>query len=120
MYKYESICQIVRGSFSNVNSKDPNVLSPIVLAYIGDAVYDLFVRSYVVSIKNYTPNILHKASSKIVCAKSQAIAFSYVQNFLSEEELKIYQRGRNGHSTCPKNCNKTDYRTATGFEAFMR
>jgi len=95
--------------------------SPLVLAYIGDSVYEVYVRDRVLSLHSDMPAYkLHKISVKYVKAESQAKSIHAIEDDLSEDELSIYKRGRNAKSpTVPKNADVTDYRCATGFEALI-
>ena len=103
------------------NIKKPQLLAPLVLAYIGDSVYEVYVRSRIVSEHPDMPaGKLHKQSIKFVSAKAQSHSILNIENMLSEEELAIYKRGRNAKSaTVPKNADVTQYRQATGFEALI-
>lgn len=99
--------------------KQPKELKALTLAYMGDAVFEVFVREYVIS-KGGSPNILHKLATKYVSAKAQAKIIHYLMERLSEEEIDVVKRGRNAKShTSPKNANITDYRYSTGFEALI-
>ena len=99
---------------------DLKTYSPLTLAYIGDAVYELVIRSIIVEKGNAPVNKLHKRSSQIVKAKSQAEAAVKLMDVFTEEELVVYKRGRNTRShTMAKNADMMDYRMATGFEAVM-
>ena len=100
--------------------KKPSEYSPLVLAYIGDAVYELFIRSKLIGAANAQPSQLHKESTYFVCAESQFNAFHVIENMLSEEEMSVLKRGRNAKSqTTPKNADVTHYRYATGIEALI-
>ncbi|MCI1931375.1 MAG: ribonuclease III [Clostridia bacterium] len=97
-----------------------NDYSPLVLAYIGDAVFELIVRTLVLSFGNAPVNKLHRKSSQIVKAKSQAEMYFKIENMLSDEEMSILKKGRNAKSfTSPKNADISDYRHATGVEALF-
>ena len=99
---------------------DLKTYSPLTLAYIGDAVYELVIRSIIVEKGNAPVNKLHKRSSQLVKAKSQAEAAVKLMDVFTEEELVVYKRGRNTRShTMAKNADMMDYRMATGFEAVM-
>lgn len=100
---------------------NPSILSPLVLAYIGDGVYELFVRNKIVEqFPTTPPSKLHKLSSSHVKAHAQSNSMKAIEPILSEKELAIYKRGRNSKSaTVPKNADVTDYRRATGFEALI-
>lgn len=96
--------------------------SPLTLAYIGDAVYELIIRSMIVTQGNAPVNKMHKHSSSLVKAETQAEFIKYIleNQLLTEQEMRIYKRGRNAQSyTKAKNASVTDYRMATGFEALI-
>lgn len=97
---------------------DIRTYSPLTLAYIGDAIYDLVIRTIVVERGNTSANNLHKMTVRYVNAGIQAKMIEALQEQLSEEERTIYKRGRNAKSyTTAKNASVIDYRKATGFEA---
>ncbi|MDD6045139.1 MAG: ribonuclease III domain-containing protein [Clostridia bacterium] len=100
--------------------KEPRLLNPLVLAYIGDTVYDLYVRTNLVLTRDATAHGLHLMASKRVCAKAQAEALQRILPTLSEDEQYIFRRGRNSHmGTVPKHAQMSDYRAATGLEALL-
>lgn len=97
---------------------DIRTYSPLTLAYIGDAIYDLVIRTIVVERGNTSANNLHKKTVRYVNAVTQAQMIEALREELSEEERTIYKRGRNAKSyTTAKNASVIDYRKATGFEA---
>lgn len=99
---------------------DVRTYSPLTLAYIGDGIYDLFIRTIIVSQGNCQANKLHKRVSALVKAPRQSEMIQKIKPHLTEEELYIYKRGRNAKSnTVAKNASTADYRRATGFEAVM-
>lgn len=92
----------------------------LVLAYIGDAVYELKIREYLINSKLGKVNELHKSAINYTMAKSQAEIIDYLMNDLTEEEIEYYKRGRNtGGTHKPKNASLNEYRKATGFEALI-
>ncbi len=95
--------------------------SPLVLAYMGDCVYELYVRSRVIEEHStMPPNKLHLQTVKYVKAQAQARSIHAMLELLTEEEMAVYKRGRNSKShTSAKNASMTDYRHATGFEALI-
>ncbi len=94
--------------------------SPAQLAYAGDAVYELLVRTYILNNHDISVNKMHRLTVKFVKAKAQAYIISKIFDKLSEEEQKIVKRGRNAKVTSsPKNVDFMDYRYATGFEALF-
>lgn len=99
---------------------DIRTYSPLTLAYIGDGIFDLVIRSIVVGRGNTKANELHRKTSRIVKARTQAEMIEKLLPQLTEEEADIYRRGRNAKSpTMAKNATMADYRKATGFEALM-
>lgn len=97
----------------------PQQYSPLTLAYIGDCVYELFVRTYLISGANYHVKQLHRAATALVNAKAQSDLYLKIQDMLTDEEMSIYKRGRNTNSHPPKNANLRDYKSATGVEALI-
>ena len=94
--------------------------SPLTLAYIGDCVYDLVIKSLVINAGNKQVNKLHQETSNLVQASTQSLMMRTMQEHLTEEEHAVYKRGRNAKSVSPaKNQSITDYRRATGFEALL-
>lgn len=99
---------------------DMKTYSPLTLAYIGDAVYDLIIRSIVVERANRSVNSLHKIAIRYVNARTQARMIAVLEEYLSEEEKAVYHRGRNAKSyTSAKNASVAEYRQATGLEALF-
>ena len=92
----------------------------LTLAYIGDAVFEICVRSYLVTQKNEPVSRLHKSATGYVKAKAQSEYMKILEDKLTEDELAAYKRGRNAHpKTTAKNADVVDYRRATGFEALI-
>jgi len=99
---------------------DVRAYSPLTLAYIGDAVYEMVIRTIIVERANKAANELHKKTVKFVQAGTQAAMIMALQDVLTEDELAVFKRGRNAKSnTSAKNATITDYRKATGFEALI-
>ena len=99
---------------------DIKTYSPLALAYIGDGIFELVIRSIVVGKGNTKASQLHQHTSHIVKAASQAKMIEALEDDLTEEEADVYRRGRNAKSpTMAKNASMADYRKATGFEALM-
>ena len=97
---------------------DLRTYSPLTLAYIGDAIYDLVIRTIVVERANKSANNLHKTTVTYVNARVQAKMIDALESELTEEEIAIYRRGRNAKSyTAAKNASIIEYRKATGLEA---
>lgn len=111
---------MIRSALPAAAHKAPAQLPILNLAYIGDTVFDLYVRTMLVSDVDARVHELHLMSAKRVCAGGQAQTFRRIEPMLSEEELGIYKRGRNSHmGTVAKNASIADYRTATGLEALI-
>lgn len=101
-----------------IKGANPRELSPLVLAYIGDGVFEMLVRTMVISMGNAPVNKLHKKSREIVNCKAQSDMYFKIAGILTDEETAVFKRGRNAKSfTVPKNADLTDYKHATGLEA---
>ena len=99
---------------------DVRAYSPLTLAYIGDAVYDVVIRTVIVERANRAANELHKRTVRYVQAGTQAAMAEALAEELTEDEMAVYKRGRNAKSyTSAKNASIQDYRKATGFEALV-
>lgn len=99
---------------------DPVAFSPLTLAFIGDCVYELFVREALVAEANRPAGELHAQKVKYVSAAAQTKAYHLIEPYLTEKESSVFKRGRNAHTThTPKNMTNADYHTATGFEALF-
>ena len=101
--------------------KEARLLNPLQLALVGDGVYELFIRNYILSGNiELTAHKIHVKAIGYVKAKSQAVIMHEIEDKLTEDESYIYKRGRNAKSaTVPKNADVRDYRMATGFEALV-
>lgn len=103
-----------------IKDVDIRTYSPLTLAYIGDGIFDIVIRSVVVGKGNTKASQLHKHTSSIVKAHTQAVMIEALEPHLTKEEADIYRRGRNAKSpTMAKNATMADYRKATGLEALM-
>lgn len=112
---FQTIKQVMK-----LEDKDILGYSPLTLAYIGDGIYELVIRTAVVNKANTSAKNLHKMSSSLVKAATQASMAHELSEILTEDEMKVYKRGRNAKSaTMAKNATMSDYRAATGFEALM-
>ena len=99
---------------------EPKNYSPLTLAFIGDGVYDLMVRTYLASCANRPVGELNKMKVSLVNCKAQADFAQKLMPLLTESELAVYKRGRNAHTAnSPKNSSSADYHSATGFEALF-
>ena len=97
-----------------------NNLSPVVLAFVGDAVYSLFIREKLTFQAEYRPNVLNKLAVDEVRATAQAEFVNEIKDLFTEEEMAIFRRGRNAKKTSrAKNARAVDYNSSTGFEAVL-
>ena len=104
----------------HLKQQDLRSYSPLTLAYIGDGIYELIIRTILVRKGNCPVNQLHKKASSLVKAGAQSAIMEVIEEELTPEELSVYRRGRNAHSpTMAKHATMADYRRATGFEALM-
>lgn len=104
----------------NKDISDAKMLSPLVWAYVGDSVYELFIRTHLINNSNAKPHKLHIQSIKYVKAKAQADVLKKITNKLTEDEKDIVRRGRNTENHhVAKNSNVADYSQATAFEALI-
>lgn len=109
----------VRESFG-LEKQDIRTYSPLTLAYIGDSIYDLIIRTMLVERGNSQVNKLHHRASALVKASAQKEIMQTIEPMLTEEEHGYYKRGRNAKSfTTAKNASISEYRIATGFEALI-
>ena len=103
-----------------MKAESPATYSPLTLAFIGDAVFDLVVRTLVVEHGNTQVNKLHRQKSAIVKAEAQKDLYFAIKDILTEEEEAVFKRGRNAKSySTAKNASVSDYRIATGVEALV-
>jgi ribonuclease-3 family protein len=101
-------------------TKKPNEMPGLALAYMGDAVWEMYIRQHLLCKGEMQPNRLHKYATRYVKAKSQADVLHFLAESLSEEEMSVVKRGRNAKSgSTPKNGDIIDYRYATGFESLL-
>ncbi|SEF96048.1 ribonuclease-3 family protein [Caloramator fervidus] len=100
--------------------KNVKLLNPLIWAYVGDVVYEMYIRTYLVSEGIRTPHNIHVESVKFVKASNQSKFLEVILPYLTEEEVEIVRRGRNAKSySVPKNANVLDYRRATALEALF-
>ena len=103
-----------------LNGQDVRSYSPLTLAYMGDGVYELVIRTVVVLRGNQPPKALHRTSSGLVKAQTQSKMMDVLKPVLTDEERAVYKRGRNANpSSMAKHASMQEYRRATGFEALM-
>lgn len=99
---------------------DVSSLSPLTLAFVGDTVFDLLIRSELVCEANRPVNTLHTMASKKVCAAAQAESMRKILPLLTEDETAVFKRGRNAHTGgIPKHASSADYHYATGLESLF-
>ncbi|MCT4612655.1 MAG: ribonuclease III [Clostridia bacterium] len=98
---------------------DAKGYSPLALAYIGDCIFELLVRTMLVKKENKQVYKYHKEAVKYVKASAQASISKSIEHMLSEEEIAVFKRGRNSKSKPPKNADTLEYKYATGFEALI-
>ena len=107
------------GVSQKYDSVDVKQLSPLVLAYVGDAYFHLFVRTRLLSYEQGKVQALHSFSAQIVSAVWQCRAYQGIEEMLTEEEKGIYRRGRNAKSHAPRSASVAEYHASTGFEALL-
>lgn len=111
---------MTEGWFPYEPSKPVKLIPPIVLAYIGDAIYEVAVRQYLISLPDLKPNHLHKTATGLVSAKAQSRILGLLDSELTDEEKNIVRQGRNAKSgSVPKNADVLEYRHATAFECLV-
>lgn len=102
------------------NKEQVNLMSPLVWAYVGDSVYELFIRTHLVNTTNLKPHKLHIEAIKYVNAKAQAEILNELQEILTDDEKEIVRRTRNTENHhLPKNADSADYMYATAFEGLI-
>jgi ribonuclease-3 family protein len=100
--------------------RDPKQMNVLALAYIGDSVYEVYIRQYLLARGEIKPHLLHQAATRYVSAKAQADQLEKIWGILDEEEQGIVRRGRNAKAgSMPKNASPADYHKATAFEALI-
>jgi ribonuclease III family protein len=127
--KFDQFQFLARQTFAEVDARgvpterfdaiEAQHLPPLVLAYIGDAFFSLFVRTKLLHFEQSKVRVLHSHGAKLVSATLQAHALKKLEPALSQAELDIVRRGRNAKSTVPKSASVGDYRSSTGFEALL-
>ncbi len=106
--------------YFSLDKKDIRTYSPLTLAYIGDSIFDLIIRSVTVDNGNTNVNNLHRQSVNYVNARAQSKMIVSIMDILTEEEKSIFRRGKNTKfNTSAKNASISEYRNATGFEAVL-
>ncbi len=103
----------------NIKAEEAELLSPLVLAFVGDTVYDLYVRTMLVSSSANGVDKLHKTATKYVNCAAQSDSIKKIEPMLTEKEVAVFKRGRNAKSHPPKNADMAQYHNATGLEALI-
>lgn len=107
-------------NLSSKSKEEINLISPLIWAYVGDAVYEFYIRTNLVNTTQLKPNKLHIQSIKYVKAAAQAKKLQEIMPELTQEEQDIVRRGRNTQNHhLPKNANAIEYRYATAFEGLI-
>ncbi|MDD6208353.1 MAG: ribonuclease III domain-containing protein [Clostridiales bacterium] len=115
----EDVLEEILGAFELEEGR-ADQYSPLTLAFIGDCIYDLVIRTMIVEKGNAPVNVLHHRAASLVKASAQTKLYYQIEPFLTEKEQAIFRRGRNAKSyTMAKNASMSDYRTATGVEALV-
>ncbi len=127
--KFDQFQFLMKNAFGEGNEEGPppikyddipvERLHPLVLAYVGDAYFSLYIRTKMLSYEQNKVRILHTLDSKIVSATMQAVAFRSLESQLTEVEISVAKRGRNAKSTVPKSATVAEYRSSTGFETLL-
>lgn len=94
-------------------------VSSLALAYLGDAVLEIYIREYVIRMGKTKIDQLHRSAVKFVNAKAQSLIYDSIQSLLSDDEMVILRKGRNAKKNIPKNVEMVDYRKSTGVEALL-
>lgn len=127
--KFDQFQFLVDNAFGEANGDGPppvkytdtpaERLHPLVLAYVGDAYFSLYVRTQLLSYEQNKVRVLHTFGAKIVSATMQALAYKTLESELTEQEKSVARRGRNAKSTVPKSATVGEYRASTGFETLL-
>ena len=115
----QNIGAMYDASLRAVSDNKIRELSPLALAYIGDTVYDLYIRRYLATNRMGRVENLHNLASSVVNARAQAAAANLLMPEFTDREKEIFRSGRNAKSTPPKNMSRADYELATGLEAVV-
>ena len=107
------------GVLQRYDTVDPKSLHPLVLAYIGDAYFHLFIRGRILSYEQSKVQVLHQFSAQMVSAVWQDKAYRAIEHILDEEEKAVYRRWRNAKSHAPRSASVAQYHSSTGFEALL-
>lgn len=116
----KEILDAIPGGAAFYTEQEIRGMPPLILAYIGDSVFETYIRAYVITKGLHSIHFLHRAAIRFVKAGAQSAAVHAIMETLTEEEKNVVRRGRNAHPhTVPKNANVSDYRYATGLESLI-
>lgn len=113
--------RLLKAAIEDIPQKDvvPEQMNPLVLAYVGDAYFSLYVRTRMIAYEKNKMQALHVIDAKIVSASMQAIACQMIEEELTDTEREVLRRGRNAKSQVPKSATVGEYRASTAFEAIL-
>lgn len=113
--------RLLKAAIEDIPQKDvaPEQMNPLVLAYVGDAYFSLYVRTRMIAYEKNKMQALHVIDAKIVSASMQAIACQMLEEHLTDTEREVLRRGRNAKSQVPKSATVGEYRASTAFEAIL-
>lgn len=113
--------RLLKAAIEDIPQKDvaPEQMNPLVLAYIGDAYFSLYIRTRMIAYEKNKMQALHVVDAKIVSASMQAVACQMIEEELTDTEREVLRRGRNAKSQVPKSATVGEYRASTAFEAIL-
>lgn len=113
--------RLLQAAVDDIPQKDvaPEQMNPLVLAYIGDAYFSLYVRTRMITYEKNKMQALHAVDAKVVSASMQAVACKMLEEHLTDTEREVLRRGRNAKSQVPKSATVGEYRASTAFEAIL-
>lgn len=113
--------RLLKAAVDDIPQKDalPEQMNPLVLAYIGDAYFSLYVRTRMIAYEKNKMQALHAVDAKVVSASMQAVACRMLEEYLTDTEREVLRRGRNAKSQVPKSATVGEYRASTAFEAIL-
>lgn len=113
--------RLLQAAVDDIPQKDvtPEQMNPLVLAYIGDAYFSLYVRTRMIAYEKNKMQALHAVDAKVVSASMQAVACKMLEEHLTDTEREVLRRGRNAKSQVPKSATVGEYRASTAFEAML-
>lgn len=113
--------RLLKAAIEDIPQKDvaPEQMNPLVLAYVGDAYFSLYIRTRMIAYEKNKMQALHVVDAKIVSASMQAVACQMIEEELTDTEREVLRRGRNAKSQVPKSATVGEYRASTAFEAIL-